>query len=45
MESGRGKVLCAVFGPRDIPRRSDFSMRGVLFCSVTKAEFAGDISD
>ncbi len=41
VERGDCKVLCAVFGPRDIPKRSDFSMRGVLFCHVDRAPFAG----
>ena len=41
VESGGCKVVCAVYGPRDIPKRSDFSLRGVLFCHVTSAEFSG----
>ena len=32
VEQGRTKVMCGVYGPREIPRRSDFSMKGVLSC-------------
>ncbi len=39
-ECGRAKVLCAVYGPREIPRRSDFSMKGLLLCHFTRAPFS-----
>ena len=32
VEQGKTKVMCGVYGPREIPRRSDFSMNGVLSC-------------
>ena len=32
VEQGNTKVMCGVYGPREIPRRSDFSMKGVLSC-------------
>ena len=32
VEQGQTKVMCGVYGPREIPRRSDFSMNGVLSC-------------
>ena len=32
VEQGDTKIMCGVYGPREIPRRSDFSMKGVLSC-------------
>jgi len=40
VEQGQTKVICAVYGPREIPRRSDFSMRGILNCTFERAPFA-----
>jgi len=40
VEQGQTKVMCGVYGPREIPRRSDFSMNGVLSCSFSRAPFA-----
>lgn len=40
VEQGKTKVMCGVYGPREIPRRSDFSMKGVLSCSFIRAPFA-----
>jgi len=40
VEQGKTKVMCGVYGPREIPRRSDFSMNGVLSCSFSRAPFA-----
>merc|ERR1739844_624800 len=40
VEQGDTKIMCGVYGPREIPRRSDFSMKGVLSCSFDRAPFA-----
>jgi len=41
VEQGSTKVICAVYGPREIPRRSDFSMKsGVLACKIEHAPFS-----
>jgi exosome complex component MTR3 len=36
IEQGNTKVVCGVYGPREIPKRSDFSMSGVLFCHLVR---------
>lgn len=40
IEQGSTKVIVGVHGPREIPRRSDFSMKGVLACHVQLAPFS-----
>ena len=40
IEQGQTKAICAVYGPREIPRRSDFSMKGILNCVVDHTAFA-----
>lgn len=40
IEQGQTKAICAVYGPREIPRRSDFSMRGILNCTLEHAPYA-----
>jgi len=34
IEQGNTKIVCGVYGPREIPKRSDFSMSGILFCHL-----------
>jgi len=40
IEQGRTKVMVGVYGPREIARRSDFSMKGLLTCEFKFAPFA-----
>jgi exosome complex component MTR3 len=40
IEQGRTKLMVGVYGPREIPRRSDFSMKGVLTCEVKFCPFS-----
>ena len=40
IEQGQTKAICAVYGPREIPRRSDFSMRGILNCTLEHTPYA-----
>ena len=40
IEQGQTKASCAVYGPREIPRRSDFSMRGILNCTLEHTPYA-----
>ncbi|XP_023348880.1 exosome complex component MTR3-like [Eurytemora carolleeae] len=40
LELGDTKVMVGVYGPREIPKRSDFSMKGVLSCEFKFAPFA-----
>ena len=40
IEQGQTKAICAVYGPREIPRRSDFSMRGILNCTLEQTPYA-----
>jgi len=41
VEQGNTKVICGVYGPREIPRRSDFSMKsGILACKLEQAPFS-----
>ena len=44
VEQGSTKVIVGVHGPREIPRRSDFSMKGVLACHVQLAPFSAAAS-
>ena len=44
IEQGSTKVIVGVHGPREIPRRSDFSMKGVLACHVQLAPFSAAAS-
>ena len=42
VECGGSKVVAAVYGPREIPRRSDFSsQKGVLSCQISASPFSG----
>jgi len=40
VECGRTKVVCGVYGPKEIPRRSDFSIRGLLSCRLSRTPFS-----
>jgi len=40
IEQGSTKLMVGVYGPREIPRRSDFSMKGVLTCEFKFAPFS-----
>ena len=40
IEQGQTKAICAVYGPREIPRKSDFSMKGILNCTLERTPFA-----
>eukprot|EP00088_Acartia_fossae_P041857 TRINITY_DN4381_c1_g1_i1.p1 TRINITY_DN4381_c1_g1~~TRINITY_DN4381_c1_g1_i1.p1 ORF type:complete len:268 (-),score=39.79 TRINITY_DN4381_c1_g1_i1:107-910(-) len=40
IEVGDTKVEVGVYGPREIPKRSDFSMKGILSCEMKFAPFA-----
>ena len=40
IEQGQTKAICAVYGPREIPRKSDFSMKGILNCFFERTPFA-----
>ena len=40
IEQGQTKVICAVYGPREIPKRSDFSMKGILNCTFEHTPYA-----
>lgn len=40
VELGDTKVICAIYGPREIPRKSDFSMSGILSCTFERTPFA-----
>ena len=44
VEQGATKVIVGVHGPREIPRRSDFSMKGVLACHAQLAPFSAAAS-
>ena len=41
IEQGQTKAICAVYGPREIPRKSDFTMKGILNCTIERTPFAG----
>ena len=41
IEQGKTKILCGVYGPKEIPKRSDFSMQsGILSCKMEEAPFS-----
>jgi len=40
VELGRTKVICAVYGPREVSRREEFSMNGQLLCYMKYARFS-----
>jgi len=40
IEQGQTKLMVGVYGPREIARRSDFSMKGILTCEFKFAPFA-----
>merc|ERR1711973_704416 len=40
LETRGTKVICAVYGPRDNPRKHDFSSKGTLTCTLQYAPFA-----
>ena len=41
IEQGQTKAICAVYGPREIPRKSDFTMKGILNCTIERTPFSG----
>jgi exosome complex component MTR3 len=41
IEIGRTKVLCAVYGPREVKYRDEFSLIGQLSCELKFATFSG----
>jgi len=41
MEINETKIICAVYGPREVTRREDFSMKGQLNCEIKFATFSG----
>merc|ERR1711860_402527 len=43
IEQGQTKVICAVYGPREIPKRSDFSMKGILNCTFEHTPYAKSV--
>ncbi|XP_050413061.1 exosome complex component MTR3 [Patella vulgata] len=40
IEQNHTKVICAVFGPREVMRKEDFSMKGQLTCEFKFATFS-----
>lgn len=40
IEMNQTKVICAVYGPREVQRREDFSLKGQLTCDFRFATFA-----
>ncbi|XP_063218386.1 exosome complex component MTR3-like [Bacillus rossius redtenbacheri] len=40
LELNKTKVICSVFDPREIPRRSDYSINGELYCELKFAPFS-----
>lgn len=40
LELGKTKVMCAVYGPRDIGKREEFQMKGILKCEFKFAPFS-----
>ncbi|KAG8227779.1 hypothetical protein J437_LFUL006413 [Ladona fulva] len=40
IEMNNTKVICSVFDPREIPRKSEFSVNGELFCEFKYAPFS-----
>lgn len=43
IEMNETKIICAVYGPREVTRREDFSMKGQLNCEIKFATFSGVI--
>lgn len=40
LEQNNTKVVCSVFDPREIPRKSDYSVNGELYCEFKFAPFS-----
>lgn len=40
MEMGQTKVMVSVFDPREIPNRSDYSLKGEIYCEFKFAPFS-----
>ncbi|XP_041354122.1 exosome complex component MTR3-like [Gigantopelta aegis] len=40
IEQGQTKVICSVYGPREVLRKEDFSMKGQLTCEFKFATFS-----
>lgn len=40
IEMEQTKVICSVYGPREIPRKQDFTINGVLFCDLKFSSFS-----
>ncbi|KAI8764623.1 exosome complex component MTR3 [Biomphalaria glabrata] len=40
IEMGQTKVICAVYGPREVMRREDFSLKGQLTCDFKFTTFS-----
>jgi len=40
VELNNTKVICSVYGPREVPKKSDFSLNGQLFCEFKFAPFS-----
>ncbi|GLH06790.1 Exosome complex component MTR3 [Gryllus bimaculatus] len=40
IEQNNTKVICSVFDPREIPRKSDYSVNGELYCEFKYAPFS-----
>jgi len=40
IEQGNTKVVCGVYGPREVQKKSDFRLNGQLFCELKFAPFS-----
>lgn len=40
LEVGKTKVICSVYGPREIARRKDFTLRGQVNCELRFAQYS-----
>jgi exosome complex component MTR3 len=40
IELDKTKVICAVYGPREVPSRQEFSIKGLLYCDMKYAPFS-----
>lgn len=40
MEIGKTKIICSVYGPREVPKLQSFQNKGQLFCEVRFAPFS-----
>jgi exosome complex component MTR3 len=40
IEQGNTKLVCGVYGPREVQKKSDFSLNGQLFCEFKFAPFS-----